>query len=173
MLNAYLDIGHFLLDIGHSLHAMKPQQMPGLLLIINAKDQRVALVGEKNFDWIVGVATVGEHLKLRQAGLFKKLKICCGFRQRDIGVSFFFQKLFQHFIGKCQSGTGKSSPVFPAIAGTTEIVASSLRELHPHRRMRLRGWSRFRSGGSTFLLPFFHKTKFVVVQQAGSKFGQK
>ena len=146
--------------------------MPWLTLIENTEDQGVALIGEKDLDGIVCVSALGKKLQLGSAGLLEKFELGSSFRERNIAVAFLYQELLQHLVSKSQARTCKRGPVLPTITATAQVVAASLRELCPHRHMRL-GRGSFLSGVWAFVLPFFHKSKFVVLQQGCSKFGQK
>lgn len=152
---------------------MKPQKVSWLTLVVNAENQGIALVGEKNFDRVVGVTSIGEHLELGEPGFFEKFEFCGCFGQRHVCVTFFYQKLLQHLVRKPQTRTRESRSVFPAVGGAAEIVTASLGELLAHRHMRLGRRSVLSGRSGAFNFPFFHETKFVVLEQSGSKFGRK
>jgi len=152
---------------------MEPQQMSRLSLVVNAEDQGIALAWEEDFDWVVGVTAIGEHLELGEAGLFEKFEFGGCFWEWHIAITFFHQKLLQHLISKAQTRAREGRSVFPSIAGATEVVAACLGELLAHGHMGLRRRSILCNGRRAFFFPFFHETKFVVLQQGGSKFGQK
>ncbi len=111
--------------------------MSWLLFIVNAENQRIALVGEEDFDGVVGIATVGKKLELAESWFFEQLEFGDGFWKRHIGVAFFYEELLQHFIGRTQTRTGEGGPVFPSIAAAAQIIAASLRELLAHGHVRL------------------------------------
>ncbi len=153
-------------------HPMKPKQMPRLSLIVHAENQRIALVGEQNFDGVVRVAFFGKQLELCATGLFEQLEFGNGFGQRHLGVAFIQQKLLEHVVCISQTRTRKRGAIFPAIASAAEVIAASFRELLAHRHMRLQRGGVISGGKGGFFFPFFRETKFIVLQQCGSILGK-
>lgn len=123
--------------MGGSCQAVETQQVAWLTFVKYAQNQGVALVGEEDFDGIMGIAAICKKLELGVSWFFKKLELGSCFGQRHVSVAFIGKELLQHFVCERQTRPSECGAVFPTIAGASKVMATCFRKSLAHGHMRL------------------------------------